>query len=569
MERTSSALKKAPTGIQGLDEIIGGGLPAGRTTLVCGGPGCGKTLLAIEFLVRGAEEFGEPGVFMAFEETAEELAENVASLGIDLNRLIEEKKIFVDFVYIERSEIEETGAYDLEGLFIRLAAAVAEVGAKRVALDTIETIFAGFSDEGLLRSELRRLFRWLNDRDLTAVVTGERGEKSLTRYGLEEYVSDCVILLENRVENKIASRILRVVKYRGSSHGADEYPFLIGDRGIWVQPVTSLGLDYASPLEHISTGVAELDRMLDGRGYYRGSSVLVSGSAGTGKTSLAAALADAACRRGERCLFFAFEEAVGQIIRNMRSIGIDLGQWVEQGNLRFRAARPSLYGLETHLLTMQKLVEEFQPGLVIVDPLTNLAAIASEIEVKAMLVRLIDYLKMKQVTALFTSLTSGSSDEVTSQVGVSSLMDTWILVRNIEQDGERNRGLYVLKARGMAHSAQVREFRLTAEGIQLIDVSVGPQGVLVGSARAAQEARVRAAVSQRQTETTRRRRELDRRRKVIESQIAVLQAEIESAEELFREDLSQVEDDQLSQAGELRALNEARQATGMARSKEG
>jgi len=466
----SHGIEKAPTGVKGLDEILTGGLPRGRTTLVCGGPGSGKTLLATEFLVRGALQYGEPGVLMAFEETADELAKNVASLGIDLDALIAREKLFVDYVYIERSEIEETGEYDLEGLFIRLGAAIEAVGAKRVVLDTLETIFAGFGNDSILRSEIRRLFRWLKDRGVTAVVTGERGERSLTRYGLEEYVSDCVILLENRVTDKLASRILRVVKYRGSRHGTDEYPFLIGDDGLWVQPITSLGLEYTVPSGYISSGVHQLDALLAGKGFYRGSSILLSGTAGTGKTSLSASMAEAACRRGERCLYIAFEESTSQIIRNMRSIGMDLNQWVDQGLLRFRASRPSFFGVEMHLLTIQKLVEEFNPSVVVIDPLTSLTTVGSVVEVKSMLVRLIDFFKMHHITTLFTTLTSGEQAEVTTDVDISSLMDTWILVRNRENNGERNRALYVLKARGIAHSTQVREFIMTEHGIELVDV---------------------------------------------------------------------------------------------------
>lgn len=563
-----AALEKAQTGIEGFDKIVEGGLPKGRTSLVCGGPGSGKTLLSTEFLVRGAQQFGEPGVFMAFEETPGELAKNVASLGIDLDTLIEQKKIFIDYVRIERSEIEETGEYDLEGLFIRLDAAIREIGAKRVVLDTIETIFAGFSNENILRSEIRRLFRWMKDRGITAIVTGERGEKSLTRYGLEEYVSDCVILLENRVENKISNRILRVVKYRGSAHGADEYPFLIGDKGIWVSPITSLGLDYSSSTDRISTGIASLDQMLDGQGYFRGSSVLITGSAGTGKTSLAATLVDAACRRGERCLYFAFEEAPSQTIRNMLSIGIDLKQWVNQGNLHFRAVRPSFYGTEMHLLTIQKLVEEFHPDIIVVDPVTNLTAIGSESEVKSLMVRLIDYLKMKQITTLFTGLTTEGGEESNSELGVSSLMDTWILVRNLESNGERNRGLYVLKARGMAHSSQIREFRLTNDGLQLVNVYVGPEGVLTGSARAAQESRERAESLRHSAEMDRKQREIARKRKVIENQISALQAEIEALEEQLHLELVQEKEYLQSQSEERDAIIRSRQGNGFSQREE-
>lgn len=564
----SLTIRKSPTGIQGLDEIIEGGIPQGRTTLVCGGPGCGKTLLAAEFLVRGAEQYNEPGVFMAFEETEEDLTKNVASLGIDLHHLIEQNKIFVDYVYIERSEIEETGDYNLEGLFIRLASAIDAIGAKRVVLDTIETIFAGFSNESILRAEIRRLFRWLKDKGVTAIVTGEQGEKTLTRYGLEEYVSDCVILLENRVVNKIASRILRVVKYRGSNHGTNEYPFLIGDQGLWVQPITTLGLNYAVSTEHISTGMKELDRMLSGEGYFRGSSVLVSGTAGTGKTSLAATLVSSACSQGERCLYFAFEEAPGQIIRNMRSIGIDLEPWVERGLLRFCANRPPFFGIEMHLLTIQKQVEEFKPSVVVVDPLTDLASIASQAEVKSMLVRLIDFLKMKQITNLFTSLTSGNLDEISSEVGVSSLMDTWILLRNIETDGERNRGLYILKSRGMKHSSQIREFIMSEQGLTLVDVALGPNGVLVGSARVTQQSRERALVLQRQAEQERKQRELETKRNVIQSQIAALQAELDTEEMQLHYDLIQSDELQKRQADELKAMTGARQNSGSVQEQE-
>jgi circadian clock protein KaiC len=562
MEETQVfALEKTKTGIQGLDEILGGGLPCGRTTLVCGGPGCGKTLLASEFLVRGAEEYGEPGVFMAFEETSEELSKNVASLGIDLHALIEQGKIFVDYVYIERSEIEETGEYNLEGLFIRLASAIAAIGAKRVVLDTIETIFAGFANESILRSEIRRLFRWMKDQGVTAIVTGERGEKSLTRYGLEEYVSDCVILLENRVDNKIANRILRIVKYRGSSHGTDEYPFLIGDDGLWVQPVTSLGLNYEVSDERISTGVSELDNMLGGKGYYRSSSILVSGAAGTGKTSLAISLTNSACQNGECCLYFAFEEAASQINRNMESIGFNLIPWVQQGLLQIHATRPTFHGIEMHLLTMQKLINEVKPSVVIIDPLSNLISIGSPLEVKSMLVRLIDFLKSRQITTLFTSLTSSAPDDISSEAGVSSLMDIWISLRNLETNGERNRTLYVLKARGMEHSSQVREFILTPHGIELMDVMLDERGVVIGSARATQRAQERAAARKRQADQERRQRELARKRKVIESQIMALQAEIEAEEEQLAFDLSQEGTYQNLQVDEKQARAQSRQGS--------
>ena len=530
MKKSRKQLPKAPTGIQGLDEITGGGLPKGRPTLICGGAGCGKTLLAMEFLVRGARQFNEPGVFMAFEETANDLTQNVASLGFDLKDMIAHKKMVLDYVYIERSEIQVTGEYDLEGLFIRLGQAIDSIGAKRVVLDTIESLFAGLPNALILRAELRRLFRWLKDKGVTAIITGERGEKKLTRRGLEEYVSDCVIALDHRVSEQVSSRRLRVVKYRGSTHGTNEYPFLIDEDGISVQPVTSLGLQQTASTKRIPTGVARLDAMLGGAGYYRGSSVMVSGTAGTGKTSLAAHFADAACRRGECTLYFAFEESPNQIIRNMRSIGIDLEPWVQKGLLRFQASRPTFSGLEMHLTTMRKAVNAFKPQIVILDPLNSFIIGGNENEVKSMMMRLVDFLKTNQITGLFTSLTSSGGALEQSEVAISSLIDTWLLVRDIEISGERNRGLYVLKSRGMAHSNQIREFLLSDHGVELRDVYVGPEGMLTGSARLAQGAQEQAGKLTRKQETERRQLVLDRKRKALEAQIAAIRAEFEAQE---------------------------------------
>jgi len=525
-----AGIRKAPTGIPGLDEITAGGLPAGRPTLICGSAGCGKTLMAMEFLVRGATEYGEPGVFMSFEEGIRELTENVRSLGFDLDELVEREKLVLDYVHVERSEIEETGEYDLEGLFIRLGFAIDSIGAKRVVLDTLEVLFGGLQNEAILRSELRRLFRWLKERGVTAVITGERGEGSLTRHGLEEYVSDCVILLDHRLTDQLATRRLRVVKYRGSIHGTNEYPFLIDERGIEVLPVTSLGLTHEASSERVSSGVPGLDDMLDGHGFYRGSSVLVSGKAGTGKTSLGAHFVDAACRRGERCVYFAFEESRSQVVRNMRSIGIDLQPWVDQGLLLFHASRPTLHGLERHLVTMYKVIRDFQPRIVVVDPITNFLAVGDEEEVKSMLMRLIDFLKQNEITALFSSLIHGDFTEQT-EVGVSSLMDAWLLLRENELSGERNRTIYVLKSRGMAHSNQLREVLLTENGIRLVDPYLGSEGALTGAARLAQEAKERAAAVTRQQEVERRRRELARKREALEARLEALRLEFEAEQE--------------------------------------
>jgi circadian clock protein KaiC len=468
-------LAKSPTGVQGLDEITNGGLPKGRPTLVCGGAGSGKTLLAASFLLNGVVSYDEPGVLMTFEETSEELASDLASLGYDLAKLVAEGKLVVDFVRVERSEIEETGEYDLEGLFVRLEHAVSSIGAKRIVLDTVESLFAGLSNPGILRAELRRLFRWLKDKGLTAVITGERADAGLTRQGLEEYVSDAVILLDHRVQDQVSTRRLRIVKYRGSYHGTNEYPFLIDRDGVSVLPVTSLGLTHPALNERVSTGVAKLDEMLSGQGYYRGSTVLLSGTAGTGKTSLAAHFVDAACRRGERCLYFLFEESPAQLMRNMRSIGINLQPWVDRGLLQFHADRPSRFGLETHLTGMQRAVQVFEPTVTVTDPVTNLLTVGSQNDVRSMLTRVIDYLKMKSITGLFTSLSRGNTEMQETDAGISSLMDTWIVLTIDVENRKRRRWLSVLKSRGMAHSNSMCEYVLNNTGLQILDSEPDPR----------------------------------------------------------------------------------------------
>ncbi|RZL04356.1 MAG: circadian clock protein KaiC [Rubrivivax sp.] len=521
-----TGLQKAPTGIQGLDEITRGGLPRGRPTLVCGGAGCGKTMLAAEFLVRGATEFQEPGVFMMFEENADELTTNLRSLGFDLDKLRRQKKIALDFVHIERSEIEETGEYDLEGLFIRLAHAIESVGAKRVVLDTVEALFAGLPNHAILRAELRRLFRWLKDRGMTAIITGERGETSLSRYGLEEYVADCVILLDHRIIDQVSTRRLRVVKYRGSAHGTNEYPFLIGEQGLSVLPITSMRLDHQATSERVSTGIAKLDNMLSAQGVYRGSSVLVSGAPGTGKSSVGASFIHAACARGERALLFAYEESPSQLMRNMRSIGLDLEPWVKKGLLQIHASRPTLQGLEQHLALMHAAVVKARPDVVVVDPISNLTLSTTDASLKPTLMRLIDLLKQQGITALFTALTGDSTVALAeTQIGVSSLMDSWLMLSNLEFNGERTRTIQVLKSRGMAHSNQVREFVLSDHGVDLVDVYLSDDRVLTGSARLQQVQREEASTELRRRDHERRLRELASRRQAIDAQIAALQAD--------------------------------------------
>ncbi len=529
-----ATLPKSPTGITGLDEITGGGLPTGRPTLVAGGAGCGKTMLAMEFLVRGATQLGEPGVFMMFEENAGELTANVRSLGFDLDRLVAQKKIVLEYVHIERSEIEETGEYDLEGLFLRLGHAIDSIKAKRVVLDTVEALFAGLPNHAILRAELRRLFRWLKDRGVTALITGEKGDgHAITRYGLEEYVADCVITLDHRVADQISTRRLRVVKYRGTAHGTNEYPFIIGERGLSVLPITSLQLDHKASADRIPTGIARLDDMLGGQGVYRGSSVLVTGAPGTGKSSLGAIFADTACRRGERTLLFAYEESADQLLRNMRSVGTDLAPGVKKGLLQIHCSRPTMHGLEQHLVMMHDTVQAFRPAVVVVDPISNLTLDRGDAEVKPTLMRLIDFLKKQQVTSFFTSLTGGGTTTEApedTQLGVSSLMDTWLLLRNVEFNGERNRTLYVLKSRGMAHSNQVREFVMSNKGVDLVDVYLGEDRVLTGTARVSQERQERAAAGLRAQDLDRKLRQLAAKRQALEAQIAALHAEAEAEE---------------------------------------
>jgi len=539
-------LEKIPSGIKGFDDITGGGLPKGRPSLVSGGPGCGKTLFAMEFVVRGITDYKEPGVFVAFEENIDDLKNNFKSMGFDLDDLVCRKHLILDHIAIDRSEIEETGEYDLEGLFIRLGAMIDNVGAKRVAIDTLEALFSGFANEAILRSELRRLFHWLKDRGVTAVVTGERGDRSITKYGLEEYVADCVITLDHRITNQIATRRLRVVKYRGSVHGTDEYPFLISSDGISVLPITSMSLNHTASDERISTGIPRLDTMLGGKGFYRGSSILVSGQAGTGKTSLAAQFIDAACRRGEKCLFFISEESESQLMRNMLSIGINLEPWTKSGFLKFHAVRPTAYSLEMHLSVMLKLIGEFRPQVLAVDPISNLYPIGDDIQVRSMLMRLIDFAKSLQITGFFTSLSndvdSGTYGIEPTEMHVSSLMDAWLILKNVEGNGERNRAFSVIKVRGIAHSNQLREFVLSAQGIQLLDVYKGREGVLYGSARMAQESSEIIDQLTRSEEIERKKRDLESKRRLMENGIAVLKEQYARDEEemriLIRQDIS-------------------------------
>ncbi len=521
-------LPKSPTGIIGLDDITQGGLPAGRPSLLCGSAGSGKTLFGLTFLVNGALQYGERGVFMSFEEREQDLGANVASLGYDLPALVESGQIVIDFVRVEAAEIEESGEWDLEGLFVRLGHAIDTIGAKRVVLDTIEALFGGLKDEAILRAELRRLFVWLKDKGVTAIITGERGEGQLTRNGLDEYVSDCVILLDNRVHEQITTRRLRIVKYRGSSHGTNEYPFLIDDGGLSVLPITSAGLAHQVNSEPVPTGIPGLNGMFAIGGYFRASSVLISGLAGTGKSTFSAWFANAMCKRGERCLYFAFEESPSQIIRNMASAGFDLQQHLDSGLLHFEAARPSLFGLEMHLARMNRDIETFNPSAVIVDPISAFRGQQSEIH--ATLLRLADICKSRGVTAIFTSLSLAEDHGNEADRGISSLMDTWIGLTGVEASGERNRVLYVLKSRGMKHSNQMREYLLTAPGVARREPDIGPAGVLTGSARLSQEASERDEAVARNQVTERRRRELARRRAAIERQISEMRAELEAEE---------------------------------------
>lgn len=531
-----SHFPKTPTGITGLDEITEGGLPKGRPTLICGDAGSGKTLFSIEFIVKGATEFNEPGVFVAFEEKSEELALNVASLGFDLNKLIAEKKVKIDHIHIDRTEIEETGEYDLEGLFIRLGYAIDSIGAKRVVLDTIENLFSGLSNHAILRAELRRLFAWLKDKGVTAVVTGEKGDGKLTRQGLEEYVSDCVILLDHRIQNQVSTRRLRVVKYRGSTHGTNEYPFLIDADGISVLPVTSLHLSNSVSKERVSSGIPALDEMLGGKGFFKGSSILVSGSAGSGKTSIAAHFVNACCSKKQRCLFLVFEESPYQIIRNMRSINIDLQKYVDSGLLKIHASRPTLHGLEMHLVVIYKLVKQFKPKAVVLDPITNLVTVSNLGEVRSFLMRLIDFLQKEQITVMFTALTFGDSFQNESTMEVSSLIDTWLSVHDIELNGERNRGIYIIKSRGMNNSNQVREFRITDNGIQIVELTLGPNGVLIGSAREEYNLQQKTGEILRKNALNLKDKQIESKKLILDSKIAKLQSEFE----LAREELNRI-----------------------------
>lgn len=559
-----SPLEKCPTGITGFDEITGGGLPRGRPTLLAGHAGTGKTLFALEFILHGIERYREPGVFVSFEESPAEIATNVASIGFDLDLHQREKRLRVLHIDLSGDEVVEAGDYDLDGLFLRLGAAIDATGAQRIALDGVENLFAAFEDLRILRAEFRRLMVWLKARNITAVVTTERGVSTITRHGLEEYIADCVVTLDHRVDDQIATRRLRVVKYRGSAHGSDECPFVLDHKGFVVMPLTSAGLDYAVSTEQMSTGIGSLDSMLAG-GVYRGSSVLVSGSSGTGKSSIAAHFANAACSRGERCLYVALEESPAQIERNMRSIGFDLKQWVDAGLLRFHAARPSARGLESHLVTLSGLVEEFAPEVVVIDPITSLNS-GQEVErVKAMLIRAVDLFKSHGITSLFTALTLGGEAPESTSVAVSSLVDVWWLLRNLENTGERTRAMYVCKARGTAHSNQVREFLLTNEGVRLVDVMLDADGeILTGSGRLMREKQQASEDAASRADANQRRATLERRRRSLDAKIAALRAEYEEEIDALNAELEQGDELSSLKSSSLSALARLRGMTGSA-----
>ena len=468
-------LPKCLTGIKGFDEITEGGLPKNRVTLICGSTGTGKTLLGIDFLINGAINYDEPGVFMSFEDTDVELYKDVASLNLDLEGLVLQKKILIDYVLLERRDIQEKGEFNLEGLFIRLEVAIDSIGAKRVVLDSIESLFAGVTDSGILRLEIKRLFRWFKEKQVTAVITGELRQGSYTRNGLEEYISDCIILLDNRVREQISTRRIRVIKYRGSNHGTNEYPFVIDKDGLSVIPITSAGLDQPGTRERVSTGIPSLDKLFQGGGYTRGSTILASGTAGTGKTSLAAAFAVQSCKRGERCLFLSYEESSGQLVQNMSSIGFNLEPLVKKGMLKIVSTRPSFFGLEMHLLDLYKIIADFKPKAVVIDPLTSLIGQGNQLEIQSMLTRMIDALKSRGITGFFTSLVSSNQQNDTSgEIGVSSLIDTWIVVRELEENEGRRRirGTYIVKSRGMGHSSDVHKLILSDDGLQLVPMDI-------------------------------------------------------------------------------------------------
>ncbi|MFN7024118.1 MAG: circadian clock protein KaiC [Pseudorhizobium sp.] len=555
-----NGIKKSLTGIEGFDELTLGGLPTGRPTLVCGSAGCGKTLFASTFLLNGAREFDEPGLFVTFEERPSDIVSNVASLGFEMDKLVEEGKILIEHIAVDPSELAEIGDYDLEGLFLRLELAIDQVGAKRIVLDTIESLFSAFTNPAILRAEIRRLFDWLKERGMTTVITGERGDGTLTRQGLEEYVSDCVLLLDHRVNNQVSTRRLRIVKYRGTAHGTNEYPFLIDREGFSVLPVSSLGLNHKVSDDRISSGVEDLDAMIAGGGFYRGSSVLISGVAGSGKSSLSACFAAAACERGEKALYFSFEESPDQTIRNMRSIGIDLQPWLDQGRFRHIAARPTFYSLEMHLAVMLREVTRFKPTLVVMDPISAFIGNADELEVQSTMLRMVDFLKFRGITGVFTHLTHGQGDVVETDVGLSSLMDAWILLLNRESSGEFNRELYLLKARGTAHSNQVREFVMSNHGIQLLPPYIGEGRAFTGSARRAQEAQDRRLDAERSAATERRLSEIEKRRQKLKAEIEALNTDL-AADELEFEQIRQSEENYRTQAQlDRAAMEESRRA---------
>ena len=466
-ELSITKLPKSLTGIQGLDDITYGGIPQNRPTLLVGSIGTGKTIFAMEYIINGITMFNEPGVFMTFEEQTDELQINVTSMGYNLSKLIADNKIYLEHLHIDHREIQATGKYDIEGLFIRIEMAIEKVKAKRIVLDALDTLFIGL-DSQILRSEIKRLFFWLKEKKVTAIITSEVGDIFLTRLGFEEVVADCVIELNNRLNNQISTRRLRIVKYRGSYHSTNEYPFMIDHKGITIFPIISEAPQIIVSNERISSGIKQIDEMLDGRGFYVGSSILVSGSAGTGKSSIAASFIKDVCEKKGTALYCAFEEAPNQIKRNMASIGIFLEPYEKSGNLHFYYSRPTLQTLELHFIAIKKLIKQINPSVVILDPITNLMIENINSDIRTMLTRFVDYLKMEQITVLLTAtLTVSSLELIQSNEGISSMVDTCIMIQEKNIIDSRRRTLYIMKSRGICNSKKEVEFIITSEGISI------------------------------------------------------------------------------------------------------
>ena len=530
------------TGVKGLDDVLGGGIPQGHAMLLVGKPGTGKSILSMEYLLHGIELHKENGVYISFEESEKQIISNAASFGWKFEEMVKKNKLAISYIDMQPEQMRTVGDYDLSALILRVKGAIKKVNARRVVIDGINNLLSTFDDERIIRSDLLRLIREIKEVNATIFITGERGHDSWSKMGFEEYLADGLMHLDNRTDGNYQTREIQVVKCRGINHYTGKSPFIINSEGMSIRPLITADFDYKVLKSRVSTGIADIDNMLGGKGLYRGSTVYITGPSGAGKTSISSSFANGACSRGERALFLAFEESSDQIIRNMKSIGLSLDKWVNEKLLYFYTARATTNSLEGHLDNIMTMVREVEPTCVVLDPISAFRPIANENETKLMLIRLNDYLRARKITTVFTALSSDGEYSEHADVQLSSIADTWIVVRIMDYKGERNNVMQLMKSRGMSHSRQMKEMYFTGNGLKLQNVYQGPEGVLTGAARIGQEKYEKLKEARNVIEIDKNRKKIERKKSLLEASIEALKHEYEEELEALHAAIEEAEE---------------------------